>query len=162
MKRICSGVPGKPCGLITDKNRCPDCARKYEIHRGPRTMKGRYDAQWRKLVAQAKREHPWCSVCKHPGSPDNPLTGDHITPHRAGGRNVRSNVQVLCRRHNSSKGGRLENKGVGDKSGAGVEMTPPRQICPPYDLHRSATCTARAHWAGSCNWRSNGGGCGDD
>jgi hypothetical protein len=87
MKRICSGVPGKPCGLITDKARCP------------------YDARWRQLRAQAIREHPWCEVCKHPGSPDNPLTGDHITPHRAGGRNVRSNVQVLCRLHNSSKGG---------------------------------------------------------
>jgi 5-methylcytosine-specific restriction protein A len=112
MKRVCAGVPGKPCGLITDKQRCPDCARKYEIHRGPRTMKGRYDAKWRQLRAQAIREHPWCSVCKHPGSPDNPLTGDHITPHRAGGRNVRSNVQVLCRACNSRKGG-SENKGGG-------------------------------------------------
>jgi 5-methylcytosine-specific restriction protein A len=98
MKRICAGVPGKPCGLITDKNRCPDC--------------GRYDAEWRRIRAQAIREHPWCQVCKHPGSPDNPLTGDHITPHRAGGRNVRSNVQVLCRACNSRKGG-SENKGGG-------------------------------------------------
>jgi 5-methylcytosine-specific restriction protein A len=102
MKRICAGVPGKPCGLISDKNRCPDCARKYEIHRGPRTMKGRYDAAWRRIRAQAIREHPWCSVC---GSTED-LTGDHITPHRAGGRNVRSNVQVMCRACNSAKGAR--------------------------------------------------------
>jgi 5-methylcytosine-specific restriction protein A len=125
MKRICAGVPGKPCGLISDKNRCPDCARKYEIHRGPRTMKGRYDAQWRRIRAQAIREHPWCSVCKHPGSPDNPLTGDHITPHRLGGRNVRSNVQVLCRACNSRKGG-SENKGGGVLIGGRGSKYPPR------------------------------------
>jgi hypothetical protein len=114
MKRICSGVPGKPCGLITDKARCPDCARKYEIHRGPRTMKGRYDAEWRRIRAQAIREHPWCSVCKHPGSPDNPLTGDHITPHRAGGRNVRSNLPA-----------------PGTLSGGGGRNTPPVEYAPP-------------------------------
>jgi 5-methylcytosine-specific restriction protein A len=99
MKRVCSG-----CGKITEKRRCPDCQRKYEAQRGPRTMKGRYDGGWVKLVARAKKEHPWCVVC---GATED-LTGDHIVPLRAGGRNVRSNVQVLCRTHNSSKGARSQ------------------------------------------------------
>ena len=101
MKRVCSG-----CGVITDKRRCPACARTYEISRQRRT-KGHYDAEWVKLRARAIREHPWCSVCGHPGSPDNPLTGDHIVPLRHGGLNKRDNVAVLCRGCNSGKGARL-------------------------------------------------------
>lgn len=105
MNRQCAGLPNQPCSRITDKRRCPDCARTYEASRQRRT-KGNYDAEWIKLRARAIREHPWCQVCGHPGTPDNPLTGDHITPRRHGGRNERSNVQVLCRAHNSGKGAR--------------------------------------------------------
>jgi 5-methylcytosine-specific restriction endonuclease McrA len=109
LSRQCAGLPGAPCTSITSKRRCPACDRKYEVLRGPRRMQGRYDAAWRKLVAQAIREHPWCSV---PGCRDTDLTGDHITPLDRGGRNVRSNVQILCRGHNSSKGAR-QNIGAG-------------------------------------------------
>ncbi len=38
------------------------------------------------------------------GTKDNPLTGDHIVPLSAGGRNERDNVRVLCRNCNSKKG----------------------------------------------------------
>ena len=107
MMRVCSG-----CGIITANRRCPDCQRTYETQRGRRTAHGRYDAKWVKLSARAKVEHPWCSVCGHPGDADNPLTGDHITPHRAGGKNVRSNVQVMCRRCNSRKGASLQSGGA--------------------------------------------------
>lgn len=69
-------------------------------------MTGRYDTAYRKLRAQALREHPWCVVCRTPDSPDNPLTADHIVPVALGGRNVRDNVQVMCRACNSSKGAR--------------------------------------------------------
>lgn len=104
--RQCLGLPSQPCSRITDKRRCPDCARRYEVQRGPRRMKGRYDAEWVRLRDRAIREHPWCIDCGHPGSPDNPLTGDHITPVERGGKNVRSNVAVRCRACNSSKGAR--------------------------------------------------------
>lgn len=107
MKRPCLD-----CRKPTDKRRCVECQRKYEVQRGPRTMKGHYDAEWVRLSKRAIKEHPWCVVCNHPGSPDNPLTGDHIIPHGRGGRNVRSNVQVLCLRHNSSKGARLDSGGA--------------------------------------------------
>lgn len=107
MNRVCAGLPGAPCSRVTDKRRCPACARKYEVMRGPRRVKGAYDAEWRKVQAQAIREQPWCSRCRTGGTPDNPLTGDHITPRAAGGRNVRANVQVLCRDCNSRKGARF-------------------------------------------------------
>ena len=104
MKRVCSG-----CGILTDKRRCADCERKVQAQRGPRPQ---YSGGWSKLRVRAIREHPWCSECGTPGTASNPLTGDHITPHRAGGKNVRSNIQVLCMRCNSSKGARLPSGGA--------------------------------------------------
>lgn len=106
MQRVCSG-----CGVITDKRRCPDCTRKHEATRARRS-KGNYDSGWRTLTARAKKEHPWCANCLTGGTPDNPLTGDHITPRRHGGRNVRGNVQVLCLRCNSRKGARPQLGGA--------------------------------------------------
>ena len=104
MNRVCAGLPGAPCTRITSKRRCPDCARQYEATRD----RADYGTTWKKIQAQAIREHPWCVDCKTGGTPDNPLTGDHITPWLYGGRNVRSNVAVRCRACNSSKGARLE------------------------------------------------------
>lgn len=101
MKRVCAD-----CGRTTDKRRCLVCARAYESMRPSRRATGHYDAEWRRNVAQAIREHPWCSVCRTGGTPDNPLTGDHITPWRDGGSNDRGNIMVLCRACNSSKGAR--------------------------------------------------------
>lgn len=103
MKRVCSR-----CGVITANRRCATCARAFEAERQRRT-KGNYDSAWRKLVARAIAEHPWCAVCRHPGSPENPLTGDHIVPRKRGGKNERGNIAVLCRVHNSSKGARQES-----------------------------------------------------
>jgi 5-methylcytosine-specific restriction protein A len=107
MNRVCVGIAGEPCTRITATPRCPECARKHEATR-TRRSKGHYDSEWQRIRAQAIREHPWCGVCGTPGTPDNPLTGDHLVPWSHGGRNVRSNVQVLCRRHNSSRGNRAE------------------------------------------------------
>ncbi|MCA1570823.1 MAG: HNH endonuclease [Chloroflexi bacterium] len=42
-------------------------------------------------------------MCGTGGAPDNPLTGDHITPLRQGGRSIAANVEILCRIHNSAK-----------------------------------------------------------
>lgn len=107
MKRVCLGLPGEPCARLTDKRRCAEHQRRYEAQRGSRRITGAYDTDWQRLRAQAIREHPWCAVCGHPGTPDNPLTGDHVVPRSQGGRNVRSNVQVLCRGCNSRKGAQL-------------------------------------------------------
>jgi len=104
--RVCSGYTGHPCGKLARGRRCSECQRQYEQARGSRRVLGHYDSTWRKLVAQAIREHPWCEVCKTGGTSDNPLTGDHRTPWSKGGRNVRSNVEVLCRGCNSRKGAR--------------------------------------------------------
>lgn len=52
------------------------------------------------------KETPWCTWpgCFHQGSPDNPLTADHIIPRSQGGTNDPSNLRVLCRYHNSKRG----------------------------------------------------------
>lgn len=102
MKRPCVD-----CGkLVENKRRCPKDQRAYEQQRGSRRIKGHYDGAWRAIRDRAIREQPWCSGCRTPGTPDNPLTGDHIIPWVHGGRNEASNVAVLCRACNSAKGSR--------------------------------------------------------
>jgi 5-methylcytosine-specific restriction endonuclease McrA len=44
-----------------------------------------------------------CAVCGTRGSDANPLTVDHIVARTNGGTDELSNLQVLCRWHNSSK-----------------------------------------------------------
>lgn len=95
--------PCLDCGALTRAgSRCPLHQRQQDRQRGNATQRG-YDRQWRALTAAAITAQPWCSWCLHPGSPDNPLTGDHVRPKAAGGPNDASNVRVLCRRCNSSR-----------------------------------------------------------
>ena len=94
------------CPNVSRTGWCPTHAnenpavRRHAKYRGP-TSNG-----WRKISRQVIAEEGACRVCGHTGSPDNPLTCDHIVPLARGGTNDRSNLQCLCRRHNSSKGGR--------------------------------------------------------
>lgn len=95
--------------LTSNGSRCEDCrlelVRRRSAARGTRQQQG-YDAAWQRTVAAAIRAQPWCSICKHPGSRDNPLTGDHILPKSRGGGNEPGNVRVLCRSCNSARGNR--------------------------------------------------------
>ena len=95
--------------------RCLDCRRTKERARGTRTSRG-YDNDWLRLSANAIAQHPYCSNCRS----TQDLTADHIVPKARGGRNVLSNVQVLCRSCNASKG-----------TGGGVTPLKPGQRNPP-------------------------------
>lgn len=62
-----------------------------------------YQALRTRLIA----DHPWCEVCGHEGTDDNPLEIDHIVPLSRGGHPTdEGNCRVLCRRHNRQKGAR--------------------------------------------------------
>jgi 5-methylcytosine-specific restriction endonuclease McrA len=65
----------------------------------PRRLRG-YTEHWYRMVKLAIHEQPWCTTC----GATTDLTGDHIIPLSKGGTNVPSNIMVLCRRCNSSKG----------------------------------------------------------
>lgn len=99
--------PCLDCGEPTPSTRCPAHTRALEATRPSRRVKGRYDTRHNGLRARTLREQPWCSVCRTPGTEDNPLQADHIVPHQWGGKNVRSNYQTLCRVHNAAKRDRL-------------------------------------------------------
>ena len=47
-------------------------------------------------AARAVAAQPWCTVCGHPGSTENPLTADHVVPLSRGGE--RGPLRVACRR----------------------------------------------------------------
>lgn len=83
--------------------RCPEHHAAWTRARGQRPARRLLDTRaWRNLSARVRREHPWCTKCGAGDTPENPLTADHIIPRAAGGQNVRSNVQVLCRSCNLS------------------------------------------------------------
>ena len=99
--------PCLDCGEPTPNPRCPTHTAAKERTRPSRRAKGRYDSRHIELRARTLREQPWCSHCKAPDTPDNPLQADHIVPHQWGGKNVRSNYQTLCRRCNAAKRDRM-------------------------------------------------------
>ncbi len=87
--------------LVRGGSRCPAHALP-EKPRGSRQERG-YTAEWYRIKAEALRTQPWCSRCGTAGSPDNPLTADHIVPLHRGGTSTADNCGVLCRSCNSSK-----------------------------------------------------------
>lgn len=103
----------KPCldchKITTNGSRCPSCEQQHAAARErgrarPTRQERGLGADWQHIVNVAIAQHPYCARCGTSGSLDNPLTGDHITPRSAGGRNTRENCRVLCRRCNSKKG----------------------------------------------------------
>ena len=48
---------------------------------------------------QKRKEQPWCEMCGHWGSTDNPLTADHIRPLSKGGALIVPTymLRTLCR-----------------------------------------------------------------
>jgi 5-methylcytosine-specific restriction endonuclease McrA len=91
--------PCLDCGALTkDGSRCSRC---YARRRGTTTERG-YGAAHQRRARAAIAAQPACSVCGHPGSPDNPLTGDHVVPVSCGGE--RGPLRVACRRCNSRRG----------------------------------------------------------
>lgn len=110
--RPCLGLHDRPCGTLSSNgSRCPPCqaelVRRRSAARGGSTAQG-YDYRWQQTVAAAIRAQPYCSLCGWPGDSRNPLTGDHIGPKSLGGSNDPSNVRVLCRSCNSSRGNRAD------------------------------------------------------
>lgn len=90
-------------------SRCSNCApawtRQRDQRRGTVVERG-YDSEYQKARAAVIRAQPWCSApgCMHPGSPDNPLTADHVVSLALGGTNDLANLRTMCRFHNSQRG----------------------------------------------------------
>jgi len=98
------------CGTpveTTKKNagaRCDSCSEEHgrqfpkargESHKESSARRG-YDYRWRRLSAQARREHPFCMDC---GTHED-LTADHLRwPAR-----TLADVEVVCRSCNSRRG----------------------------------------------------------
>ena len=63
----------------------------------------RSTARWQRLAKRQIRRLPRRAECGHEGSPENPLTAEHITALAAGG-DPCGPLQTVCKRCNSSKG----------------------------------------------------------
>ena len=73
-----------------------------EKARPTRRQRG-YDYSWKKLSKQLREQQPFCSIA---GCTNKDLTVDHIIPLSEAPylRLEITNLKVLCRKHNSSKG----------------------------------------------------------
>ncbi len=92
--------PGPRCPAHTRaRERARDQARGTAAQRG-------YDYEWQRKSAIVIKTIGHCVDCGHTGTPDNPLTCDHILPKHKGGTDAWSNLTCRCRQHNSSKGTR--------------------------------------------------------
>lgn len=77
----------------------------WEARRG--TTAQRLGSGWARVSRAVVRRDGACVDCGHRGSPDNPLTADHVIPRSQGGTNDMSNLVCRCRSCNSSRGGSL-------------------------------------------------------
>ena len=102
--------PCLTCGTPTPKTRCPLHTSEKERTRPSRRVLGRYDTRYLKLREIVLREQPWCTECLAPDTEGNPLQADHVVPLQRGGKNVRSNMQTLCRACNAAKRDRLTQR----------------------------------------------------
>lgn len=109
------GIPLKPCldcgRLSRSPTRCDRCEpthkRLRERNRDRPSKEARgLGATHRRVTREAIERQPWCTDCGHPGSKNNPLTGDHVIPRSRGGQSTPENIEVRCRRCNSKKGTR--------------------------------------------------------
>ena len=98
-------TPCLTCGQLSHNGtRCPSCqavrdrAREQARGRPNATARG-YGSAWQATSRQMIARHPWCTIC----GTTTDLTVDHILAKANGGTDAISNLQVMCRRHNSSK-----------------------------------------------------------
>jgi 5-methylcytosine-specific restriction endonuclease McrA len=105
----CLGLPGHPCGKLSQDTRCP--AHKQltnqarEARRGTRQERG-LDAEYDRNRIILLANVTVCAVCGEPGSPRDPLTAGHITPRNEGGDNDLSNLRAEHASYNYSQGKR--------------------------------------------------------
>lgn len=118
LRRLCAGCFHHFEPSEIKNGRCLNCRRAKERARGTRTSRG-YDNNWLRLSRNAIAQHPYCSRCRS----TEDLTADHIVPKAQGGRNVLSNVEVLCRSCNSAKRDRVGG-------GPPIETPPQRNPAP--------------------------------
>jgi 5-methylcytosine-specific restriction endonuclease McrA len=77
------------------------CTRCYRLAQRLRNhIRTHYLGDWPTIRRALIAAHPWCHLC---GAGED-LTVDHIIPVARGGNHERTNLRVLCRRCNSSKG----------------------------------------------------------
>lgn len=103
--RTCLGLPGKPCGRLSTKNRCESCRRAKAKD---------YDREHRALRQQVlerdgyKCQCSGCSCClprwgTGTGCAEPATAADHVVPLDRGGQKALSNYQAMCGPCNSAK-----------------------------------------------------------
>jgi 5-methylcytosine-specific restriction endonuclease McrA len=101
-------MPCLDCGALTQGSRCSQCKARHDAGRGTTTQRG-YGADHQRRAKAVIAAQPWCSLCGHAGSQDNPLTADHVVPVSHGG--IRGPLRVACLRCNSRRGNRVRPVG---------------------------------------------------
>jgi 5-methylcytosine-specific restriction enzyme A len=103
--------------IVHRTGKCRGCYKQYEKERrrrrGSSTARG-LGHQHQQLREQVLREARYCWICGGPGTPDDPLTADHVIPRAAGGTTRRSNLRAAhssCNARRRAGGGGIASKG---------------------------------------------------
>ncbi len=93
---------------------CIDCGRPVAAARCAQHATARKRARNRNIATARAvvRAQPWCSLCGHRGSKDNPLQSDHVIPLSVT-KDGSGPQRTLCRRCNASRGDKGRSYGIG-------------------------------------------------
>lgn len=95
--------PCLDCGKLSNRPRCPIHTRAADRARGTRQQRG-LDAEYDRNRAVLMANALLCSLCGRPGTPDDPLTADHINRREDGVDNSLANLRVVHGSYNYSQG----------------------------------------------------------
>lgn len=101
------------CGTPTPSTPCSNCAPHGKASLNTRT--------YQHNRAETLRTERTCWLCGKPGTPDDPLTADHVKPRAAGGTNDRANLRAAHLSCNQRRG--AADPGHGKKSR--IDRPPP-------------------------------------
>jgi 5-methylcytosine-specific restriction endonuclease McrA len=88
------------CGRPSTTSRCPDHAKRRPYR----------SAEYQTARAQTLAEERTCWLCGEAGTPDDPLTADHLVAVTDNGTSQRMNLRAAHRSCNGRRGAELGNK----------------------------------------------------
>lgn len=136
-KKPCA-YPG--CPNLTTRTYCSvhqtKITKRYDESRGTSTERG-YDSNWKKTSDAHLKKYPFCSKCEEPA-----VDVDHIIPKDRGGKDIKINLQSLCKScHNKKTAEESDNFQRSNFGTASIML-----VCGPPGAGKTTWVIERMRW----------------